>query len=69
MEAVVLSILVVVIYFILIYIFGRTNKNTPKFTREVIQVPYIHQKVQLNLIKKSQEKNQKKIQQNTISIY
>ena len=32
MEAVVLSILVVVIYFILIYIFGRTNKNTPKFT-------------------------------------
>lgn len=32
MEAVALSILVVVIYFILIYIFGRTNKNTPKFT-------------------------------------
>ena len=32
MEAVVLSILVVVIYFIIIYIFGRTNKNTPKFT-------------------------------------
>ena len=32
MEAVVLSILVIVIYFILIYIFGRTNKNTPKFT-------------------------------------
>ena len=32
MQAVVLSILVVVIYFILIYIFGRTNKNTPKFT-------------------------------------
>ena len=32
MEAVVLSILVVVVYFILIYIFGRTNKNTPKFT-------------------------------------
>ena len=32
MEAVVLSILVVVIYFILIYIFGITNKNTPKFT-------------------------------------
>ena len=32
MEAVVLSILVVVIYFILICIFGRTNKNTPKFT-------------------------------------
>ena len=32
MEAVVLSILVVIIYFILIYIFGRTNKNTPKFT-------------------------------------
>ena len=32
MEAVVLSILVVVIYFILIYIFGRINKNTPKFT-------------------------------------
>lgn len=32
MEAVVLSILVVVIYFILMYIFGRTNKNTPKFT-------------------------------------
>lgn len=29
---VVLSILVVIIYFILIYIFGRTNKNTPKFT-------------------------------------
>lgn len=32
MEAVALSILVVIIYFILIYIFGRTNKNTPKFT-------------------------------------
>ena len=32
MEAVVLSILVVIIYFILMYIFGRTNKNTPKFT-------------------------------------
>ena len=32
MEAIALSILVVVIYFILIYIFGRTNKNTPKFT-------------------------------------
>ena len=32
MQAVVLSILVVIIYFILIYIFGRTNKNTPKFT-------------------------------------
>ena len=33
MEAVVLSILVIVIYFILMYIFGRTNKNTPKFTQ------------------------------------
>lgn len=32
MEAVALSILVVIIYFILMYIFGRTNKNTPKFT-------------------------------------
>ena len=32
MEAVVSSILVVIIYFILMYIFGRTNKNTPKFT-------------------------------------
>ena len=32
MEAVALSILVVIIYFILIYIFGRTNTNTPKFT-------------------------------------
>ena len=32
MEAVALSILVVVIYFIIMYIFGRTNKNTPKFT-------------------------------------
>ena len=32
MEAIALSILVVVIYFILMYIFGRTNKNTPKFT-------------------------------------
>ena len=32
MEAVVLSILVVIIYFILMYIFGRINKNTPKFT-------------------------------------
>lgn len=29
---VVLSILVVIIYFIIMYIFGRTNKNTPKFT-------------------------------------
>lgn len=32
MEAVVLSILVVVIYFITMYLFGITNKNTPKFT-------------------------------------
>ena len=32
MEAVALSILVVVIYFIIIYVFGRINKNTPKFT-------------------------------------
>ena len=32
MGAVALSILVVVIYFILMYIFGRANKNTPKFT-------------------------------------
>ena len=32
MEAVALSILVIIIYFILMYIFGRTNKNTPKFT-------------------------------------
>ena len=32
MQAVVLSILVVVVYFIIMYIFGRTNKNTPKFT-------------------------------------
>lgn len=32
MEAVVLSILAVIIYFIIMYIFGRTNKNTPKFT-------------------------------------
>ena len=32
MQAVVLSILVVIIYFIIIYIFGRTNKNAPKFT-------------------------------------
>lgn len=32
MEAVVLSILAVIIYFIVMYIFGRTNKNTPKFT-------------------------------------
>ena len=32
MEAAALSILVVVIYFIIIYIFGRINKNTPKFT-------------------------------------
>lgn len=29
---VVLSILIVIIYFIIMYIFGRTNKNTPKFT-------------------------------------
>ena len=32
MGAVALSILVVVIYFIMMYIFGRANKNTPKFT-------------------------------------
>ena len=32
MEAIILSILAVAIYFILMYIFGRTNKNTPKFT-------------------------------------
>ena len=32
MEAVVLSILAVIIYFIIMYLFGRTNKNTPKFT-------------------------------------
>ena len=32
MEAVALSILVVIVYFIMMYIFGRTNKNTPNFT-------------------------------------
>ena len=32
MEAVILSILVAIIYSILMYIFGITNKNTPKFT-------------------------------------
>ena len=32
MQAVALSILVVIIYFILMYIFGRTNKSAPKFT-------------------------------------
>ena len=32
MEVVALSILVVIVYFIMMYIFGRTNKNTPKFT-------------------------------------
>lgn len=32
MEAIILSILVVIIYFIIMYIFGKTNKNTPKFT-------------------------------------
>ena len=32
MEVAVLSILVVIVYFIMMYIFGRTNKNTPKFT-------------------------------------
>lgn len=32
MKAIVLSILIVIIYFIIMYIFGRTNKNTPKFT-------------------------------------
>ena len=32
MEVVVLSILVIIIYFIVMYLFGRTNKNTPKFT-------------------------------------
>ena len=32
MEAVALSILVIIVYFILMYIFGRTNNNTPKFT-------------------------------------
>ena len=32
MEVVALSILVVIIYFIIMYLFGRTNKNTPKFT-------------------------------------
>ena len=32
MQAAALSILVVIIYFILLYIFGRTNTNTPKFT-------------------------------------
>ena len=32
MEAAVLSILAIIIYFILMCIFGRTNKNTPKFT-------------------------------------
>ena len=34
MQAVVLSILIIIIYFILMYILGRTNKNTPKFTPE-----------------------------------
>ena len=33
MEVTALSILVVVVYFIIMYIFGRTNKNTPKFTQ------------------------------------
>lgn len=32
MEAVALSILAVIIYFIIMYLFGRTNKNTLKFT-------------------------------------
>ena len=32
MEVAALSILVVIIYFIMMYIFGRTNRNTPKFT-------------------------------------
>ena len=32
MWAIALSILAIVIYFILMYIFGITNKNTPKFT-------------------------------------
>ena len=32
MEAIALSILAVIIYFIIMYLFGRTNKNTPKFT-------------------------------------
>ena len=32
MEAVALSILAIAVYFILMYIFGRINKNTPKFT-------------------------------------
>ena len=32
MKAIILSILIVIIYFIIMYIFGRTNKNTPKFT-------------------------------------
>lgn len=32
MEAVAVSILIVIIYFILMYIFGIANKNTPKFT-------------------------------------
>lgn len=32
MEAAALSILAVIIYFIIMYLFGRTNKNTPKFT-------------------------------------
>ena len=32
MEAVALSILAVIVYFIVMYLFGRTNKNTPKFT-------------------------------------
>ena len=34
MEIVALSILIVIVYFIMMYIFGRTNKNTPKFTLE-----------------------------------
>ena len=33
MEAIALSILVVIIYFILIYIFGEESTNTPKFTQ------------------------------------
>ena len=46
MQAVVLSILVVVIYFIIMYIFGRTNKNTPKFTSEGSTKPYKNEPIE-----------------------
>ena len=53
MEAATLSILVVIVYFIMMYIFGRTNKNTPKFTpRSFISILKINRQLNQEIYSK-----------------